>query len=68
MANVVTVAELAPAELVTAFAGVVGVGSADVDVADSDGDQEGRRWDVAVLCGYCSGEGTGPPGRQGQRS
>ncbi|WP_455352747.1 hypothetical protein [Streptomyces sp. SYSU K217416] len=52
MANVFTVAELAPSELVAALAAVVGVAPADVDVADADGDQVGRNWDAAVLCGY----------------
>lgn len=52
MCNLFTVAMLSPAELVAALSAVVGVPSAEVDVADSDGDQVGRKWDATVLCGY----------------
>ncbi|MEU8525034.1 MULTISPECIES: hypothetical protein [Streptomyces] len=41
-----------PEEMARALADVVGVPVADVDVADLDGDLEGRRWDAPVLCGY----------------
>ncbi len=52
MANAFTVAALTPAELVAALAAVLGVAPADVDVADANGDQEGRHWDSPVLCTY----------------
>ena len=47
-----TVGRPGPEDMARALARVVGVSVADVDVADLDGDLEGRRWDAPVLCGY----------------
>lgn len=50
--NLFTVASLISVELAEGLARTYGVGSHEVDVSDSDGDQEGRNWDSPVLCTY----------------
>ncbi|MET8247750.1 hypothetical protein ABZV31_27090 [Streptomyces sp. NPDC005202] len=50
--NLLTVAEPAPASLRRALADLLTVPDEAVDVADADGDQEGRHWEAPVLCTY----------------
>ncbi|MFF4764535.1 hypothetical protein [Streptomyces sp. NPDC001292] len=52
IANLFTVAEPAPAHLRGALADLLAVPEDAVDVADADGDQEGRHWEAPVLCTY----------------
>ncbi|MEV8537748.1 hypothetical protein [Streptomyces sp. NPDC051572] len=52
IANLFTVMEVEPTILRRALADLLGVAVAAVDVADTDGDQEARRWDAPVLCTY----------------
>ncbi|WP_405869658.1 hypothetical protein [Streptomyces sp. NBC_00005] len=52
IANLFTVAELEPSSLREALAKLLSVAPEAVDVADTDGDQEARRWDSPVLCTY----------------
>ncbi|WP_324787405.1 hypothetical protein [Streptomyces sp. H51] len=52
MANLFTVADGDPARLRRALADLLGLPEGSVDVADADGDQEGRHWDAPVLCTY----------------
>ncbi|MEU6255542.1 hypothetical protein [Streptomyces sp. NPDC047043] len=52
IANLFTVAELEPSALRSALAEFLAVPDLAVDVADTDGDQEARRWDAPVLCTY----------------
>ncbi|MDC0773061.1 hypothetical protein [Streptomyces sp. HD] len=52
IANLFTVAEPEPSSLRGALAQLLAVPSDAVDVADTDGDQEARRWDSPVLCTY----------------
>ncbi|GAA2529208.1 hypothetical protein GCM10010423_25140 [Streptomyces levis] len=49
-ANLFTVAQPPPASLRQALADLLTVPLEAVDVADADGDQEGRHWDALVLC------------------
>ncbi|MFK4144099.1 hypothetical protein [Streptomyces sp. NPDC004065] len=48
--NLFTVADPEPAVLRAALAGLLAVPEGAVDVADADGDQEGRDWEAPVLC------------------
>jgi hypothetical protein len=50
--NLFTVAELDPASLRRALADLLTVPDESVDVADAEGDQEGRHWEAPVLCTY----------------
>ncbi|WP_244204265.1 hypothetical protein [Streptomyces africanus] len=50
--NLFTVAEPAPERLRGALADMLALPDRDVDVANADGDQEGRRWDAPVLCTF----------------
>ncbi|MFJ2215982.1 hypothetical protein ACIQVO_23285 [Streptomyces sp. NPDC101062] len=50
--NFLTVRRSAPDAMAAALAQVVGVPVSEVDVADQEGDQEGRNWSALVLCGY----------------
>ncbi|MEU0202653.1 MULTISPECIES: hypothetical protein [unclassified Streptomyces] len=52
IANLFTVAETEPSRLRGALAQLLAVTREAVDVADTDGDQETRRWDSPVLCTY----------------
>ncbi|MFF4502121.1 hypothetical protein [Streptomyces sp. NPDC001401] len=52
IANLFTVAELEQSSLRSALAELLAVTEEEVDVADTDGDQEVRRWDSPVLCTY----------------
>jgi hypothetical protein len=52
IANLFTVAELEPPSLRRALAELLAVTEEAVDVADTDGDQDARRWDSPVLCTY----------------
>ena len=52
IANLFTVAEPEPSALRSALAELLAVAEDAVDVADTDGDQEARRWDSPVLCTY----------------
>lgn len=52
IANLFTVAAPAPARLRGALADLLAVPEDAVDVADADGDQEGRHWEAPVLCTY----------------
>jgi hypothetical protein len=52
IANLFTVAETEPSRLCGALAQLLAVTREAVDVADTDGDQEARRWDSPVLCTY----------------
>ncbi|WP_309098033.1 hypothetical protein [Streptomyces sp.] len=49
-ANLFTVARPPPANLRQALADLLAVPAEAVDVADADGDQEGRNWNAPVLC------------------
>jgi hypothetical protein len=51
-ANLFTVVELEPSSLRRALAELLAVPDDAVDVADTDGDQDARRWDSPVLCTY----------------
>ncbi|MFD5129083.1 hypothetical protein [Streptomyces olindensis] len=48
--NLFTVAKPEPPVLRQALAGLLAIPPDSVDVADADGDQEGRHWDAPVLC------------------
>ncbi|GGW88856.1 hypothetical protein GCM10010383_17590 [Streptomyces lomondensis] len=50
IANLFIVAELPPESLRRALADLLAIRPEAVDVADADGDQEGRHWDAPVLC------------------
>ncbi|WP_306189564.1 hypothetical protein [Streptomyces sp. MK5] len=50
--NLFTVAATEPAVLRAALAGLLAVPEEAVDVAETDGDQEGRDWEAPVLCTY----------------
>ncbi|MFF4251496.1 hypothetical protein ACFY1L_09830 [Streptomyces sp. NPDC001663] len=52
LANLFTVTELEPPTFRSALADLLAVQDEAVDVADTDGDQETRRWDAPVLCTY----------------
>ncbi|MGR4848365.1 hypothetical protein [Streptomyces sp. LARHCF252] len=52
IANPFTVAETEPSRLRGALAQLLAVTREAVDVADTDGDQEARRWDSPVFCTY----------------
>ncbi|MFF8941167.1 hypothetical protein ACF1A5_02590 [Streptomyces sp. NPDC014864] len=52
LGNLFTVAALPPAGLRRAVAEVLSAPDEAVDVADADGDQEGRYWQAPVLCTY----------------
>ncbi|RPF35946.1 hypothetical protein [Streptomyces sp. TLI_185] len=52
IANLFTVAEVEEAGLRSALAELLAVPEEEVDVADTDADQEARRWDSRVLCTY----------------
>ncbi|MEU5093329.1 hypothetical protein [Streptomyces sp. NPDC020996] len=52
IANLFTVADGDPARLRRALADLLGLPEGSVDVADADGDQEGRHWEAPVLCTY----------------
>ncbi|MCT7351217.1 hypothetical protein N4P33_03405 [Streptomyces sp. 15-116A] len=52
IANLFTVADLAPARLRDALADVLAVPEEAVDVADTDDDQENRNWEARALCTY----------------
>lgn len=52
IANLLTVMEVEATILRGALADLLGVAVVAVDVADTDGDQEARRWDAPVLCTY----------------
>ncbi|MGW7361837.1 hypothetical protein ACWGI8_00045 [Streptomyces sp. NPDC054841] len=52
MYNFLTVHRPAPDTMAAALARVMGVPVPAVDVADQDGDQDGRDWEAPVLCGY----------------
>ena len=52
LANLFTVTELEPPTIRSALADLLAVPDEAVDVADTDGDQETRRWDAPVLCTY----------------
>lgn len=50
--NFLTVHRPAPDAMAAALAKVLGVPVPAVDVADRDGEQDGRDWEAPVLCGY----------------
>ena len=50
--NFLTVDRPTPDTMARALAQVLGVAESDVDVADLDGDQDGRNWGARVFCGY----------------
>ncbi|WP_405760460.1 hypothetical protein OG234_19360 [Streptomyces sp. NBC_01420] len=50
--NLLTVDAVSPHVMAVALAGCLGVDLGDVEVADPDGDPDGRNWDAPVSCEY----------------
>ncbi|MDT0452393.1 hypothetical protein [Streptomyces hesseae] len=55
--NFLTIDRLSPARIASALAACLHVASSEVDVADTDNDQDERNWDAPVLCDYSDAQG-----------